>query len=210
MIRRFAWNLGIGREKLRDAAGHGKRVVKPTKESRVHAIVPDDDPVVGKRKRPAKGGELSAISPSVTLVWDEGLSTMRVSMWKKEYDDPAELKAELIRKYRITEALLNKSREPKRIAALDAKRSHLRQREKIFNENVQVRTISQQIAPLKHSRPLLQFINREKDWFEKSPAFKMAQAYIQENWIKCKSGAWMHKVRSTLFFRQYPTPSHTI
>jgi hypothetical protein len=48
-------------------------------------------------------------------------------------------KAELIRKYRITEALLNKSREPKRIAALDAKRSHLRQREKIFNENVQVR-----------------------------------------------------------------------
>ena len=117
-------------------------------------------------------------------------------------------KAELIRKYRITEALLNKSREPKRIAALDAKRSHLRQREKIFNENVQVRTISQQIAPLKHSRPLLQFINREKDWFEKSPAFKMAQAYIQENWIKCKSGAWMHKVRSTLFVRQYPTPCH--
>jgi hypothetical protein len=39
-----------------------------------------------------------------------------------------------------------------------------------------------------------QFINREKDWFEKSPAFKMAQSYIQDNWIKCKSGAWMHKV----------------
>ena len=66
-------------------------------------------------------------------------------------------------------------REPKRVAAIEGKMEHLRQRERIFNANVQ-------------------FLNRELAWFHDSPAFIKAQKYVQENWVKCgDAGPWVHK-----------------
>ena len=88
--RRYGWNIGVGLEKCRDAAQKKRRVVKPTKNSQVSAIVPET--CEGSRKRKAEGG-----SPAVRLDWDAGLGRLRVAIWRGSYD-PTKLKADLKRK----------------------------------------------------------------------------------------------------------------
>ena len=92
--------------------------------------------------------------------------------------DMEKSKEEITRKYRITEAMLKQAGgrgDAKRMGTISGRMERLRQRERIFNENVS-------------------FLNREVAWFHDSPAFKKAQKYVQQNWVQCgAAGPWVHK-----------------
>ena len=92
--------------------------------------------------------------------------------------DMEKSKEEITRKYRITEAMLKQAGgrgDAKRMGTISERMERLRQRERIFNENVS-------------------FLNREVAWFHDSPAFKKAQKYVQQNWVQCgAAGPWVHK-----------------
>lgn len=87
----------------------------------------------------------------------------------------SEQKTQMVKKHRITTALLTKVKDPKRIESLMARLESLRRWESSFNENVRR-------------------INEEMQWFQESPAFKMARAHILENWVECGSGKWVNKL----------------
>ena len=82
--------------------------------------------------------------------------------------DMEKSKEEITRKYRITEAMLKQAGgrgDAKRMGTISGRMERLRQRERIFNENVS-------------------FLNREVAWFHDSPAFKKAQKYVQQKHVR--------------------------
>eukprot|EP00658_Telonema_sp_P-2_P081814 TRINITY_DN8489_c0_g1_i1.p1 TRINITY_DN8489_c0_g1~~TRINITY_DN8489_c0_g1_i1.p1 ORF type:complete len:224 (+),score=66.31 TRINITY_DN8489_c0_g1_i1:70-672(+) len=86
----------------------------------------------------------------------------------------SDAKDQVIRKYRITEALLLRVNEPRKVNALAAKMQSLRRWEQAYNVNVNR-------------------VNEEVLWFQTSPAFHAAQAHVLENWQRTPSGALVNK-----------------
>jgi len=86
-------------------------------------------------------------------------------------------RAALVKKHKITEALIKqqteKGREPARLVALEGRRAGLLRWEATFNEEVRA---------LRH----------EEQWLHAQPAFRQASEHVRKTWRQDSSGEWFN------------------